>query len=142
MRRPISSDLLKNICLTIPMVCCSEYEALLLHSDFVLIVFAALRISEMVPINKKGNSCLHFDEVLIAQGKVQVFISRSKTDITGKGHWLTLHACGDSIICPYEVLSKYLSVRPSCSGNFLVHLDHSPLTKFQFQLYYSAVYLI
>lgn len=134
MRRPISLDILRDICLVTPKVCNSEYEAILLHSAFVLIFFAALRISEMVPANKKGNSGLLFNEVLISPGKVQVFISRSKTDVHGRGNWLSLYACGDSIICPYVTLSTYISIRPSCSGNFLVHLDHSPLTKFQFSV--------
>lgn len=132
MRRPISLDLLRNICLITHSVCRSEQEALLFHSAFVLIFFAALCISELVPNNKKAISDLKFGEVVISQEKVQVFISRCQTYLSGRGNRLILHACGDSIICPYVILSKYLLVRPSCSGNFLVHLDFFPLTKFQF----------
>lgn len=131
-RRPISIELLRDICLATNRVCRSEFEALLFNAAFVLIFFAALRISELVANNKKGNSGLQAGEVCISQEKVQVFISKSKTDPLGRGRWLTLHACGDPIICPYLILSKYIAVRPSGTGNFLVHLDLSPLTRFQF----------
>lgn len=131
-RRPITIEVLSRLCLATPWVCTSEYEALLFHAAFVLMFFAALRISEMLPSNKHSFDGLLVSEVLFAVDKVQIFIRKSKTDLVGKGCWLNLLACGDSVICPVLILNKYFSGRPKFGSHFLVHLDSSPLTKFQF----------
>lgn len=133
--RPITVNILK-VCLATSMVCSSDYESLLFHTAFILMFFAALRISELLPDNKLGLSGLGFPDVVLSDACANIFISSSKTDVSGRGQWLSLQACGDSIICPVLILRKYLSKRPSVNGNFLVHINGVPLTKFQF----SAVF--
>lgn len=65
LRRPITLDILSKLCLVTYSVCISEYEALLFHAAFVLIFFAALRITEMLPNNKKSLTSLQLSEVSI-----------------------------------------------------------------------------
>lgn len=104
MRRPITLDILSKLCLASSIVCISEYEAMLFYAAFVLIFFAAPHISEMLPNNKQSLASLRFNEVSILDNKVLIFIRRSKTDHAGKGHWLSLYACSDLVICPLLLL--------------------------------------
>lgn len=131
-RRPISLSTLKRICLSTRVICNSEYEALLFHVAFVVMFFAALRISELVPNNKQGVSGLKFNEVQFQDGKLLIFIRRSKTDQSGRGHWITLNGSADPILCPLKISKEFVARRPVSDGCFLIHDNLSPLTKFQF----------
>lgn len=117
-RRPITLDTLSKLCLATPFVCISEYEAILFHAAFVLMFFAAFRISEMLPNNKHSLEGLFLSEVSFSDDKVFVFVRKSKMDRSGKGQWLNLFAFGDSILCPLLILKKYLSARPASGQHF------------------------
>lgn len=131
-RRPISINMLRHLCLSTRLVCHNPFEETLFQTAFCLAFFAALRVSELVPANSVVFSGLRFQDVLISGTGIRMFIRRSKTDQLGKGRWIQLNQCKDPIICPAIVVSTYLSVRPDLSGNFLIHRDGLPLTKFQF----------
>lgn len=83
-------------------------------------------------MNRSGVSGLRVQDVIVSSIVIRIFIRRSKTDQLGRGCWIQLYPCRDPIICPSVVISKYLSVRPKFLGNFLIHADGLPLTKFQF----------
>lgn len=130
-RRPITLDILSSLFSILPRVCSSFYEATLFRAAFVIAFFAALRISEFVAPNKKSSSSLSLCDVLLFDNFVKIFIKKSKTDQAGLGAWIQLNSF-NSPICPVKVTASYLALRPVCLGNFFIHQDLSPLTKFQF----------
>lgn len=98
-RRPTSIGFLKKLCSATHLVCFSSYEALF-KTAFVVAFFAALRISKLVPKNKKGRSGLSFSNIVPLSSSVNILIKKSKTDQLQKGRWLNLQACADPNICP------------------------------------------
>lgn len=56
----------------------------------------------------------------------------SKTDQTGNGSRIQLNESPMPVICPLFHLQRYLSVRPKTNGPLFVHIDGSPLTRYQF----------
>ena len=57
--------------------------------------FGALRISKVVASGKNDKSrlALQWQDVMVEDGRVQIFIRRSKADQLGKGAQLTLAQC-------------------------------------------------
>lgn len=130
-RKPISIEMLKQLCLSTGQVCHDQFEAFIFQAAFCLAFFAALRVSELVPLNNSDTSGLRFQDVFVSGSGIRLFIPHSKTDQLGKGCWVQPHPCGDPIICPLVVITKYMSLRPPLSGNFLIHSEGLPLTKYQ-----------
>lgn len=85
--------------------------------------FGALRLSEIVPSNKKSCSGLLFHDVLVGDSSVKIFIAKSKTNQLGKDIWLMLFLCSDPAICPVSVICHFLSCRSSSPGQFFLHED-------------------
>lgn len=137
-RRPISSDLLVKLISVLEVVCFSPYEVLLFKTVFVIAFFGAFRVGEMVAPNKVSASFLRFSDVLVVGDSVRIFLRRSKTDQSGRGRWVTLYIAPSGVICPVFWVSQYLLVRPPGSGSFFIHLDLSPLTRFQFSAVLSS----
>lgn len=130
--RPMTLDMLKELCRILLEVCKDSYEVLLFRSAFILAFFAALRISEFVAANKKAVSNLKLSDIIHTQHNIKIFISRSKNDQYSKGSWLTINALVGSPICPVNIINQYLAFRPVHSGSFFIHSDKSILTNFQF----------
>lgn len=78
------------------------------------------------------HSRLRFQDVAVLGTGICLFIRHSKTDQLGRGCRVQLYPCRDPIICPSVVITKYLAIRPGMSGNFLIHPEGLPLTKYQF----------
>lgn len=131
-RRPISLDILHGLCKVTAIVCFSKYEALLFKTAFVLAFFGAFRISELVPANKQGTSGIRFEQVVVDQLGVHIWLQQSKTDQCGKGRWVNLCVQEDGIVCPVEAVKQFMGIRPLGKGFFLIHANSMPLTKFQF----------
>lgn len=115
-RKPLTLLMLRRLCLITAEICFSEYEALLLKPVFTLTFFAALRI---------------FPDSL------GLFIPNSKTDIFGKGHWLGLNFCSDVSICPVCMVQGYITNRPNLHTNLFIHIDGTPITKYQFTMVFK-----
>lgn len=109
--------------------------ALLFRAAFSF--FAALRISELVPSNKKGLSGLLFNTIKADYRCIKIFLHRFKTDQLGKGSWINLYVCIDQVICPVRLLNAYISVRPIGQHLLFVRENNSPLTNFQFTRVFS-----
>ncbi|XP_066437473.1 uncharacterized protein [Eleutherodactylus coqui] len=129
-RRPITYNLLCKLLDVLEATCVNAEEALLFRAAFMLAFFAALRISELVPASKKKVGGLLFNDVLLLNDTLRVRVSRSKTDIYGRGEWLSIGSLG-ARWCPVDTVRRYLASRVT-SGQFLVHASGLPLTRFQF----------
>lgn len=111
---------------------------MLFNAAFVLAFFGALRISELLPKNKKVVVGLLKHNVIVSETGIRLFIPVSETDRLGKGSWVPLRQCGDVDIWPVRVINGYLAVRPIGEGNFLIDADGSPLTQYQFNYILKA----
>lgn len=131
--------MLESICHSTSSVCFSQYEALLFRAAFVLAFFGALRISELIPANKQKVSGLQIEHMLLDSIEVRICINRSKTDQLGRGQWIILSPSAKSFICPVFTLRLYVDRQPAIAGNFLIHVDGSPLTKFQFEAVFKKM---
>lgn len=92
-RSPITPDVLTSVCMRTSSICFSIYEAILFNPVFTLAFFTALRISEIISINKKNPTGLLHRHLVLAEQKLKLFIHSSKTDQLGKGTWLSLSSC-------------------------------------------------
>ncbi|OCT83870.1 hypothetical protein XELAEV_18022009mg [Xenopus laevis] len=100
---------------------------------FTLAFGGAFRISQLVPPSKKAiGKGVMAKHVLIQEGKVLVYINRSKTDQAGKGRRIGMEATGETT-CPVSSLEKYMSVIPEGGQLLLLHKDPFPLSAFQFR---------
>ncbi|XP_077110356.1 uncharacterized protein LOC143766488 isoform X4 [Ranitomeya variabilis] len=135
-RRPISLSLLHTIICSTNEICSSHFESLLLSAAFGLAFFGALRISELVPQSKSSlEGGLLCDDVVLVKDSLRLRLRKSKTDPAGRGTWLLLHRYSGQV-CPVLLIIAYLEVR-RFGRFFLVHLDGSPLTRYQFQALFS-----
>lgn len=130
-RRPVSFVLLQRLVSHCSFTCFSNTECLLFSTAFALMFFAALRVGELLPPSRAVPGGLAADQVLLGSDSVRIYISRSKTDVFGRGIWLRIGAVG-GIACPVALITRYMGVRPQ-GVQLLLHADGSPLTKFQFQ---------
>lgn len=91
-RRPVSFNLLARLLDECDGVCYSEYDSLPFSTEFVLMFFAALRISELLPSSSAVTGVLRAADMLLGFNNVRIHICHSKTDVVGRGVWLPLLA--------------------------------------------------
>lgn len=126
-RHPISMDILKKLCSSTHLIYFSSYESLIFKISFVVAFFAALRVSKLVPKNKKGGSGLGFNTIVLLPSSANILIKKSKPDQLRKGHWLNLQAN----ICPVKLIPDFIQSRPlGMDIFFLIHEDSSPVTNY------------
>lgn len=87
-RRPITSEVLGELLRALRHCCSSYYEFILFRTAFVLAFFGALRIGELVAVNKASTAPLGYSDVVLGDGSVSLLIRRSKTDIRAFLHIL------------------------------------------------------
>ncbi|XP_012809048.2 uncharacterized protein LOC105945479 isoform X1 [Xenopus tropicalis] len=132
-REPIIEDRLEKILEVLAEVCSDQYECILFRAAFTLAFGGAFRISELVPPSKKvRDKGLMNRRVLLQEGKVLVYIDRSKTDQLGKGRWVCIEQTSRAT-CPVKALQEYMKVRPAEGLLLLIHKDSSPMSAFQFR---------
>ena len=137
-RVPLTLPLLLDIIGVLNRVCSSTYETTLFHVAFSLAFFAFLRVGEFTAKSRsdKGSKIIALSDVAFEgeSSRVMKIIMRySKTDQLGHASILTINAAGATKVCPVAALISFLSVRPNGDGPLFVHMDQSPLTRFQFQ---------
>ncbi|KAM8960765.1 uncharacterized protein RCH25_036532 [Pelodytes ibericus] len=139
-RKPVSGALLLGLVHVLPAVCRSPFEISLFRLAFSLAFFGALRIGELVsPATRVAGGLLAADMVR-EPGFLRFVIRRSKTDMLGKGTWVTLREVPGSTVCPVSCFDQFCSGRPVGSLSLLVHADSSSLSRFQFiQVFRLAV---
>lgn len=131
-RRPVTFEVLGSIIEKLGEVCSSEYEITLFKVAFVLAFFGAFRISELVSPAKTVPGGLGWQEVQLERAGLTLVINRSKTDQAGRGRVVRVYPIQGSCLCPVGMVEKFLQVRPALQGPFLMHLDGSFLSRFQF----------
>lgn len=131
-REPISTEVLERLCAATEKICWSHFESTLFKAVFSVAFFASLRILELLPPAKHKQGGLKWEDLLIEDKLVRICIRRLKTDQTGKGSWIVLNACNIPSLCPVTALNAYIRQRPAVQGEFFIHSDGSPLTKYQF----------
>ncbi|XP_075707761.1 uncharacterized protein LOC142742159 isoform X2 [Rhinoderma darwinii] len=131
-RRPISLDLLLKLFNVLHLVCFSNFEVCLFRTAFVLMFFAALRISELVAESKVSVPGLSFQDVSCKIDHVLLLLKKSKTDQLGKGRLVRINQFSGSVLCPVSNVKHWLSIRPSLGVAFLIHQNGDQLSRFQF----------
>ncbi|XP_031758455.1 uncharacterized protein LOC116410934 isoform X1 [Xenopus tropicalis] len=129
-RRPVDFQLLQRLLAPLQVICKSPYETALFRAAFSLAFFGALRISELVPQSAKKPGGLKQEDMIVNEKFIRFRIGRSKTDVLGRGCWVTISAI-QGHACPVQLISTFAALR-SAGTNFLVHEDSSPLTRYQF----------
>lgn len=71
------------------------------------------------------------EDVVLANGALRIQISRSKTDVLGRGEWVPLHAVAGAA-CSVRAVGEFLACRQG-DRHFLSHGDGSAVSRFQFQ---------
>ena len=110
------------------------YKNKLFKAAFTLAYWGLFRVGEITLSNKKNiNNILSNNDVHIVAGsdKLTITLRFSKTDQLGKVVNIEIPNVG-GLMCPFESVSEYLTVRPTKDVPFLCHFSGSPLTRFQF----------
>lgn len=138
-RLPITENILKNLMSSSSLVCSSNFETYLFCSAFSLAYHAFLRVGEFTCSKTRdirhvigiNHIQILFDQSLNKK-LLKITVPYSKTDQSGKGSLIQLNESDITVICPLFHLQRYLSVRPKINGQLFVHVDDSPLTRYQF----------
>ncbi len=132
-RRPVTIDILRNLPRALHHVCKSDYEKTLFTSMFTLAFFGFLRIGEIALVSKKTpDRPLKLTDVDCKEDSLILRLSISKTDQSGKGISLIIPSKADYAVCPVRALRQYMSRRPASSNQLFIHLDGSPVSRYQF----------
>ncbi|XP_075065752.1 uncharacterized protein LOC142152726 [Mixophyes fleayi] len=131
-RLPITDNILDQLIGTLGWIAVDEYEKTLFSVAFSMAFFGAFRVSELVAKSRgHQESGLQAEHVSLCGGVVSCKIIRSKTDQSGRGAWVQLHRQPNSNICPVNLVSRFMNMRPQ-ARLFLCHHNGMPLTKYQF----------
>ena len=135
-RLPITKPILKMIVVNLAHICLSKYESLLFQTAFVLALLAyhaLLRVGEFAAPSKTDTTKqITFSDLQLFPNYLLLKVRFSKTDQFGKSTTLQLHSTPrESSLCPVGLMHAYIKVRPSLPGILFMHLDGSPLTRFQ-----------
>ncbi|XP_075063935.1 uncharacterized protein LOC142151813 [Mixophyes fleayi] len=131
-RLPITDIILDQLIGTLGGIAVDEYEKTLFSAAFSMAFFGAFRVSELVAKSRgHQESGLQAEHVSLGGGIVSCKIIRSKTDQSGRGAWVQLNRQPNSNICPVNLVSRFMNVRPQ-ARLFLCHHNGMPMTKYQF----------
>ena len=84
----------------------------------------------------KGDKVISSSDIFFAEpGKaaLRLVLRYSKTDQAGRSSVISIGREPGSAICPVAALERYLAVRPPCVGPLFIHMDRTPLSRYQFQ---------
>ncbi|OCT85556.1 hypothetical protein XELAEV_18023727mg [Xenopus laevis] len=132
-REPIVEYKLKRIMKSLGKVCSDQFEYTLFRAAFALAFWGAFRISELVPPSKKAtDKGLMHHQGRMQEGKLLVYIRRSKTGQLGKGTWVGIGKTA-GLTCPVKACQDYMRVHPAEGQLLLIHKDSTPMSAFQFR---------
>ncbi|VDI73212.1 Hypothetical predicted protein [Mytilus galloprovincialis] len=132
LRLPITRDMLKSIIFSLACVCKTRYELSLFKAAFSLAFHGLFRVGELVVTNSLQSHTLQLSDIHILSGLLQVCIPSSKTDQLGKGSNIWIYPQSDFNICPVNLVSEFIKLRPPVLGPLFCHFDGSPLSRYQF----------
>jgi hypothetical protein len=124
-RLPITKPVLQDIIRILPLVCTNAFETNLFSAAFSLAFYGLLRVGEVTVDTKKGDK--HNTILSINHNKHSLLLSirYSKTDQLVKSTVLEIHIQGGST-CPFQLVTKYIKVRPDGPGPLFRHFNLSP----------------
>lgn len=135
-RRPISLQILRQLCLLLPGICRSSFEVCLFKAAFLLAFFGFLRVGEFSVTSQEGEvgHVLSIRDVLVKTGQyMEVTIRTSKTDQRGESATLRFLYGMDPVLCPVVAMSNFLRMRPVRAGPLFIHFGGGPMTRYQFE---------
>ena len=134
-RVPITFPVLVDILSMLDRACASSYETALFRGAFLLTFFGFLRVGEVTLKSRLTGSgrAILISDVFMDRDVLQVRIRYSKTDQLGKSTMIVIRRLPNNAHCPVAAIAYFLSMRPAAPGPLFIHLDQSPLTRFQFQ---------
>ncbi|KAE8584555.1 hypothetical protein XENTR_v10021012 [Xenopus tropicalis] len=132
-RKPITLPILQKLVGCLSVVCSDKYEATLFKFLFILMFFAALRVSEAVSQSKREAGGLDLADVVLVKNRLKISIKSSKTDISRKGVTLWIGNFQQPNLCPVKAFLEFLKVRPKIPGPLFVHNNGTPVSIFQMQ---------
>jgi hypothetical protein len=133
-RLPITKQLLERIIFSLPSICTNAYEEALFSAAFSLAFYGLFRVGELTVRNRTSDHTVLRKENLTLDPAKQLLlinVQHSKTDQMGKGTILQIGKLNGPV-CPFDLVGKYLRVRPQVQGPLFCHFDKSPLTRYQF----------
>ncbi|KAK3093708.1 hypothetical protein FSP39_019097 [Pinctada imbricata] len=132
-RSPITLPLLNQLLNALPHVSHNYYEYILFAVAYCLAFFSLLRVGEITLSNAQTSyDPLRLENIVLEPSHLIINILRSKTDQAGKGTRLQVNRNSDNQPL-FSCLHAYIEIRPQCAGQFLCHVDSTPLTYSQFQ---------
>ena len=136
-RKPITFEKLQSILSCLSLVCKNTFEAVLFKTMFSIAFFGFFRVSELLgqsPSLLGGRKGVQREDVKLLLPRAMISLSGSKTDQDGKGQLIVLvNIPSLPDVCPVMLLSKFLEMSPGTAGSLFIHLDGSPVTRYQFQ---------
>ncbi len=135
---PITSNILQKLLATLPFVCANKYEQTLFTATYTISYFGLIRVSEVTVDSKQpdlidSNRTLHISDLIrLTPHECEIQLKITKTNQTGPPTLLHLSSIPNCSLCPVSALKSYTSMRPSSNGPLFIHLDLSPLTRYQF----------
>lgn len=133
-RLPITVDLLNLIMGNLQLVCKNNYECSLFAAAYSLAFFGFFRVGEIAVSNKKGiDKVVGIQDISLnrMEGHLTISLRYSKTDQTGNGVSIRL-VKSETRVCPVKNTALFLDFRPDITGQFLCHVNGTPLTRYQF----------
>lgn len=132
-RAPITFNMLQKICSLTQSVCFNEYESVMFKSMFSLAFFGLFRVGELTT-SRYQPSALNCNDVIFAYDNkaVQITMRHFKTNQRGKPVILKIPCEDTDLICPVCTLRNYLQSRTPGVGPLFIHMNGSPVTRYQF----------
>ncbi len=138
-RLPITPFVLTKVMGALPLVTESKYEFAVFRAMYLLAYAAFMRVSEITVPSKtlpySQERTLMFEDLLhLSATKCNLRLKVTKTNQVGQPISLQLSSLAmQNPLCPVSALRTYINVRPSgVMGPLFIHLDHSPVTRYQF----------
>lgn len=132
-RAPITCNMLKEICSLLPSVCFNQYENSLFTAMFCLAFFGLFRVGELATNRCKSN-VLNLADVTFenANKTLHITMHHYKSKQRGRPVILKIPCEDDELTCPVCTLMNYLKLRVSRAGALFIHMNGSPVTRYQF----------
>lgn len=130
-RAPITISMLIDFCKILPNVTYSEFETSLFRAIFTTAYFGLFRVSELV-FSVVDNRSILFKDIKLEANYVMITIRISKNNQYGKPVTLKIPCESNTLICPVCNIKQYISIRPAAAGQFFVHANLNPVTRYQF----------
>lgn len=140
----ITLPTLGKLVISLQSVCCSTYEVKLFPCAFSLANFALLRVREFTLVKStthNSSHCIQLKHIPAHPHKhyLRLTIPHSKTDQVGKNTTFVIHSQPLATLCPVKATLDFIESRPHVNHSFLIHLNATPLTRYQFNASFKTL---